>query len=338
MEKYVSLICTFAWIFAYQISMTQEVPAYHFKLDYNVPESPAFSILDANPTKVMRGASAQELIVQIANNFISNSKQEPGVAADFNPYFAFGGRLKNVVEYRENYLKRLLANTQLSFATTASKTYPNDLLFGIGARVTLVDSRDLLKNKALGMAIDSALMPTTDPHPNQNIDEITKNERLGQAYDRIKTKMKNASGGALSIGWATAGRAEGSVFSADSLTGFRNQVWLSAEYGTKHGLNLLGLGMYRSNVFPDSSNIDELILGAGLRYMSSKVNIGGEFIYSSEHGKLDFGMNLEIQAIPKIILYASVNKETNVLNPDLERFVIKPGIRWNFSEQRNNQP
>lgn len=309
--------------------------AYKYKLDYDVPESPAFSILDANPSKIMRGSSAKEFALSVANNFISNNKQEAGIAADFNPYFVFGGRMENVREYRESYLKRILANTQFSFASIRTDEFPNDNLFSGGIRITLIDAFDLLQDSLLGQDIDAALVPNGDPIPPQADstfnDELIELEELGQAYQRAKDRVKLKRGWALSLGAATAQRALNGKLSADSLFSYRDQIWLSGQYSFGKGLNVMGLCMWRNTAI-SSGNTDEVLFGVGVRYIGKRANFGGEVIYSDQKDNLEIGANIEALIAKGVLLCVSIGTGSPDFSEDSNRIFVKPTFKYNISE------
>ena len=337
--------------------------AYHFKLDYNVPESPGFSILDANPTTVMRASAAQEVVVNIANTLLAGKNLEPGVAVDFNPYFIFGGRLENIKEYQEKPGKRFLANTQISLASTSMEEFPDDLFISSGVRFTLFDSKDQLYDDQLINEIGDALTPevfsveqitsiceasfamgqvasveecigdlTTEQEAKGRYSTAYK-DKVKKAYADSKERLRNRSGGALSLGYAMAGRAKGSAFEADSISTFRHQVWLSGQYDFGQGKTLSSILMYRYNALNLEQDRDEIIAGIGLRHTGQQTNLFGELTWNSLSGGIDFRANLEIRLVPKLILYLSAGNEDDLLNTDIDRFVIRPGIKWNLSER-----
>lgn len=315
----------------------QNEEAYKFKLDYDVPESPAFAVLDANPTTVMRGSAAKELVVNLANNFISNAAQETGVAIDFNPYFVFGGRLQNIEEYRESPIKRLLANAQISFASIASDEFPDDNLISVGLRITLFDSFDLLKDTQLGEDISAALSKMDDPSPPGVTEEqykLVKLQGLKDAYDKAKERLKNKKGGAFSIGAALAQRARGGILSADSLATYRNQAWMSGQYSFGNGTNLLGLAMYRNTKLIDDSNVDEVLLGLGLRHLGNAVNIGGEVVYASEKKYIEINGNIETRLFDNVLLAISIGNGSEDGMNENNRLLVKPTLKYNLSQSR----
>ncbi|MFD2564222.1 hypothetical protein [Aquimarina rubra] len=311
--------------------------AYTFKLDYNVPESPAFAVLDANPTTIMRASTPQEIITHLASNFLSGNEVSPGLAFDFNPYLTFGGRLKNVKEYRNSYGKRFLANLQLSFATINSQDFPDDLLFSGGLRATLFDSKDLMFDEQLGKDIDDALSSGgTDPGPMNDNDQgtVVDNPALKQAYVDAKTRYMNKPGGSLALGYAIAGRARDNSFKTDSIVTYRHQAWLVGQYDLgRSGMSINAMVMYRYDQTPQTPDNDGLVSGIALRKYGQKLILSAEIYHDSMKESIDFGGYAEAYLIPSITLFVSLKKETNSITGD-EDVILKPGIKWNFSQSK----
>ncbi|KAA1244579.1 hypothetical protein [Aquimarina sp. RZ0] len=316
---------------------TQNV--YTFKLDYNVPESPAFAVLDANPTTILRASTPQEIVTHLASNFLSGNEVSPGLALDFNPYLTFGGRLKSVKEYRNNYGKRFLANLQLSFATINSMNFPDDLLFSGGIRATLFDSKDIIFDEQLGKDIDTALLSgfsdSGEPGPtNNNQGIVVDNPSLKNAYLNAKTRYMEKEGGSLALGYAIAGRAKDNSFKTDSIVTYRHQAWLVGQYDLgKSEMSINAMVMYRYDQTPQTNNNDGLISGIALRKYGQKLILSAEIYHNSMTESIDFGGYAEAYLIPSITLFVSLKKEVNSVTGD-EDVVLKPGIKWNFSEAK----
>lgn len=309
--------------------------AFKFKLDYNVPESPAFSILDANPTTIMRGNAAQEAVVNLATNFISGNDVSPGLAIDFNPFFAFGGRLKSISDYRTKYWNRFLANTQFSIATIASENFPDDVLMSGGIRFTLFDSKDPLYDTTLMSDIDNALIagiPARGPGQPANAGTIIKNSQLTDAYNSARNRYKESSGGSLSVGYAVAARARGGSFKTDSIVGYRHQAWLAGQYDLgKSKISLSTMFMYRydKDIIEDNSGV---ITGLGIRKYGEKVIFSGEFVYDEFREEIGFGAYIEAYLIKNIIIFASFGRDDSI--EDSDSYAFKPGVKWNLSESK----
>ncbi|GAA3513525.1 hypothetical protein GCM10022393_29150 [Aquimarina addita] len=307
-------------------------------MDYNVPESPAFSVLDANPTTVLRASAPQEIISHLASNFLSGNEVSPGIALDFNPYFTFGGRVRSIDVYRNNYWKRLLANTQVSFATINSIDYPEDMLFSGGIRATLFDSKDILFDKSLGDDIDKALLPddSVEPGPFEDNDQgaVVNNKKLADAYEKAKRRYQNTKGGSIAIGYAIAGRAKDNSFKTDSIVTYRHQAWLAGQYDLgKSNMSINAMVMFRYDQTIQADDVDGVISGIALRKYGKKLIVSAEIYHDSMKESIDFGGYAEAYLIPNITLFVSLKKETNSITNE-EDVILKPGIKWNFSQSK----
>lgn len=318
-----------------QVGTSDDEPAFKYKLDYNVPESPAFSVLGANPTTVMRGSASQEVVVNLASEFLSGGKADSGVGIDFNPYFVFGGRLKSVSEYRKSSLKRILANTQLSFGTVNDKVFPDDLLMATGLRVTLFDTKDPLYDKSLGEEIDKIL---ADKNSGDILGENFSDEEskviesdFAPAYAASKKKYKNKAGGSMSIGAAIATRAKGQSLVIDSLTSDKSQLWLSGQYDFGvSGLSTTGMLMYeKSDNSTETTNAT--IAGLALRQYRDDLIINAEVTYNSILDGFEAAGLVEYYKFKNIVVYASFSYRVDEITGLYDR-MFKPGIKWNISE------
>ena len=310
--------------------------AYIFKLDYNVPESPAFSILDANPTTVMRGNAAQEVIVNLASSFVGNGSTSPGLALDFNPFFVFGGRLNNIDDYKENISKRLLANTQVSIATIDSKIFPNDMLFSGGIRITLFDTKDIIFDSVLASEIDKALItdiPTPIPgQPIINMQHVD-NKLLAEAYSRAKKRYQESKGGSTSVGYAVAGKALNNSFKTDSISTFRHQAWIVGQYDLgKLSMSVNGMLMYRyEKGLTNELDKNGIISGISLKHYGNKLILSGEIYFDGIKDEIGFGGYIEAYVLPNISIYASLSKDETKRSSS---YHFKPGIKYNLSETK----
>lgn len=318
-------------------AQSNPLAAFQYKLDYNVPQSPAFSVLGANPTTVMRATAPQEMIVNMASNFIGGNKADPGFAIDFNPYFNFGGRLQSSEEFRRKYFKRLLANAQMSLATVDSRMFPTDLMIGSGLRITLFDSKDNLNDKELAADIDRILLSAIQAENDFNFgdeeqeDQIVVIPSLKDAYERGKARYRKKAGGALSLGTAFSARAQNRSFQSDSLQAVRSQVWLSGQFDFgENGFSINGMLMYQNDRF-NLENEGGLIAGLAMRHYGEKSIFLGEIIYDDILQGIEFTAYTELYLIPQITITVSLGYQIDEFTMQ-DGLVIKPGVKWNLSE------
>lgn len=330
-----SMIFFFCKLGSGQIGSVNDSLAYKYKLDYNVPESPAFSVLGANPTTVMRGNAAQEVVVHLASEFLSGGTADSGLGLDFNPYFVFGGRLKSVSEYRNNAFKRILANTQLSLGTVNDKMFPTDLLMGTGLRITLFDTKDPLYDRSLGKEIDKVLAGGNDgdllSEDFSDTESKTISLDFAPAYAASKRRYKNKAGGSLSIGAAIATRAKDHSLSIDSLSTNKSQLWLSGQYDFgASGLSMTGMLMYQ-NDRNLADNQNGTISGLAFRQYRDDLIINAEITYNSHRRGFEAGGLVEYYKVKNIVVFASFSYKVDDLTGQYERH-FKPGMKWNVSE------
>lgn len=319
--------------------------AYRYIVDYNVPESPAFSVLGINPNLVMMGSAAKPVAVHIGNQLLSGGSVDNGIAIDFNPYFTLlGGQFNNINDYRNNYWKRLLANTQLSIATTALEEFPNDLAYGFGGRLTLFDSKDQLFKSELGNKIDTCLLQNArgggpvPPEKGETIEDISFNGCMTDAYEEVRNELLNQKGGAISLGWALSGRVQGAILRGDSISVNRNQLWLSGQYSLGKGIDLLGMVMQRFEIGNTSDN--QTSLGIATRFSKSNFNFSGELIYqiNGSQGVLDGGLNAAFRIMPKVLYVFHLATRDDPSDENIKKqLVARSGLRWNFSEISNSK-
>lgn len=308
-----------------------KVNAYEWILDYDVPESPALSLYEANPNQVMRGSAAKPVAVHILNQFTSRGAIEEGIALDFNPYFVAGGGFKNLKTYWDSPLLRLAANTQMSVATVSIEDNEQDLHYAVGFRTTLVDQRSLLKNRDLVSRIGTALLPKpTDPVQPGTAEGFGTPERniaLTEIYERAREKVKTEEGVAISVGYAFGGKLKSATADLDSLDVNRHHVWYSMQYSTRIGLDILAsfIGKYGDGLDPENK------LGTAVRYNRDRVSYAGEGVYDFDEKKFHIGGNTEIKLLRQLYFVFALSGSA-IREESSDKIKATGAIRWNLSE------
>lgn len=121
------------------------MPAEDPVLDLAVPESPAFTLLGLSPQNVVRPATPRILATSLLSGVDRNGNFQAGLALDVSPYMLFAGDSLTIEEYRkeENWWKRVLANIQVSLATTKGAEKADDAVrLGFGVRTILWNQGD----------------------------------------------------------------------------------------------------------------------------------------------------------------------------------------------------
>jgi hypothetical protein len=134
----ISLMITFLLFNAisYSQSDEQQSDLAKTRVDYAVPEAPAFKILDVEPDAIMRPGNVREVGVSIAN-FLSN-----GGAIEISPGLLFAP--SSLKDYQSHpFVYRL----RVSFSTKSSQYGARD--YALGVRMTFIDETDLRTDKLL---------------------------------------------------------------------------------------------------------------------------------------------------------------------------------------------
>lgn len=308
-----------------------EQPAYKFILDYDVPESPAFVALGVSPEKVTTGSASKPIVVNLLNQAVTGDRASAGLALDFSPYFVFGGRFDNISEYRNNALKRRLANTLVSLATIQDPADSANLRFGVGARMTVFDDHDPLQNERLVDRIAALLTPAEEElvvgrETGTGIDTVAG---LAEAYRALVDSIQSTPGRALAVGWGMAGTVRGAVLEADSITGTRHRFWAGYRETFRGGVEFLGAVQVGEGVSEDNS----FRVGGALRANIRSVRLTGEVVYESETGEIHPGGIAVIKLIPQVDVVASLGSEPDATGAsDTGKLRFRTMLRWNFSE------
>ena len=82
------------------------------RLDLNVPESPAFTVLDVSSEQVINPANYRTLAFSLLNGLDPSGNGQIGLAIDTKPFYLVGSSSYTLDEYRKNKAMRLLSRLQ----------------------------------------------------------------------------------------------------------------------------------------------------------------------------------------------------------------------------------
>lgn len=336
--KKLTLLCSAFFLGGGALLHAQNTPgsdtaAYKFVLDYDVPESPAFTVLDLSPSNVLRGSAAKPAAINLINQFAAGGKLENGVALDFNPYFLLGGRMKSLNAYRQDYWLRFAANTQFSFATTNSVDEPGSMLYGTGLRFTFLDQHDILFDQELGPAIDRFLAPSQTGTVGGSETPTTVSlggsakDSIDAVYKRVTDRVMKKSGWGISAGFASSGIVHNSILKGDSIHVQRYMTWVGVQYHFGNYFTVLGnvQGRYTFDHAPDNR------AGIGIRGGTSKVNLILETVWASNSRPV-YGGNVEVKLFGGLKYIFSLS---TVSAGDAYAVRVKSSLRWNPGRPTN---
>lgn len=108
---------------------------------HTVPSSPAFSVLNFEPTSVLRPTSPAELKANILNSFDDEGKLKPNLGIEFAPYWLSNRDSLTEVEYfNPNTIQTIKQTFQFSAAVVNDSVLNNNKL-GLGLRFQILQGK-----------------------------------------------------------------------------------------------------------------------------------------------------------------------------------------------------
>lgn len=348
---------------AWRPSLAQS-PAENYKtysLDMSVPESPAFTVLGVSPQNVVHPSSTRELATSLVNGIGKNGEVQTGLAIDTAPYLLVAGSELTLADYRNSYMTRLLANTQLSFGTAkaAGGSDASATRYGIGVQMKLYDRGDArtnndyfdlpncYKEKTDAMFNAPPINPL-DPNRATIVAGRQKELEEGVVDCRKKAKQKLWNRSSWLLGLASAWATEGSDGTHSSGTG----VWTTYAYGfekvpvlEENAQLLFHARVHNDETVTDKTTAtgfakrDSWMLGTRFRYGSDTGSLSAEFSYTK--GKLDYGQTEsvrrlavggEIKITKDVWLVASVGGEGGFRDGSSRPFALG-GLKFGSSSE-----
>jgi len=135
-----------------------------FTADVAVPESPAFTVLGITPETVARPSTPQQLATALVNGIDRNGNFQTGIAIDTQPYMLAYGHKLSWTQYRDRYMARFFARTQVSLGTTKGATEDDKSgRVAVGLRFTLWNLGDPFRDEDTAKCLDAAAQAVLTP-------------------------------------------------------------------------------------------------------------------------------------------------------------------------------
>lgn len=156
-----------------------------------IPETPAFSILEVTPSEVTRPGTGRDLAVGLLQGLDAYGNMQSGIAFEFSPYL-INNRDISLSSYREDLWAKVASRTKLSFATSkGADEKDKSLRAALGLRTTLLDFGDpYLENAETDGCFDKAMRDTTAEATER--DDIHRRVALKQLDEASASKLDAA--------------------------------------------------------------------------------------------------------------------------------------------------
>lgn len=329
--------------------------------DYSVPESPGFTVLGLNPQTVVRPTTPQELATTILSGVDKNGNFQSGIALDTAPFMMLLGRNLRITNYRDNYLRRLLARTQVSFATVKG-TSENDksARLGFGTNIILFDNGDPRMDREIdGCFEDSAKVADDgEPIPPLQSEELRKaiiagrESKFRQGVIACRNAARQRLWGRSSLGVGLAGSWISKNGKTRDFSWDGGAIWTSLVYGfEKTSLNQRAqlIFHFRRRIKEQVPNPDvngEFLQKDsnffGSRFRFGNPNFIGNFetVYIQEkevrqpvdtYYRVSFGV--ERRLTTNFYLNLGIGGETKKKDDSNERLFVSTGFNWGVTKE-----
>ncbi len=185
-----------------------------------VPESPAFTILSASPSNVTRPGAVRDLGLALLDGIGDDGKVVQGFSLEASPW-VLPGFTVSMNEYQDSWAKFVGSNLQLSLGTVRSAGDTSSTDIALGARATLIDRGDVVRNRTIADSIGSRILRDCAPAmPGDPSDPGC----IGRIIEQARGEHWNAF--RVSIAAASALRLQNSISTDNEVVGA--SAWLVA--------------------------------------------------------------------------------------------------------------
>jgi hypothetical protein len=314
---------------------------------FAVPESPAFTFLNASPGEITRPSTWREFSAALASGVNSSGNPQHGFALEVAPFQVVPGFQVTLREYQRNFFKRAAYRTQLSLGTVQASgdTGSTDIAFGV--RIPLLDDGDLVQSAAYMRELGDSLLTCKPSGPGR--DPVAQREclakqkgRVDSTYRRVRDLRSDWRTRRVVVAFALGTRLVNSSFSARHALGWSAWALGSNPLGS-WGMVVGSLKYSRRYDLPASPSFSSLRYGGRALMGSTGVNGFLEVIGESrfdedpgvEEGKTSWSAGLEVRLVPGLWLSTGFGQRyAEAQEPD--RVVVLANLRWGISAEPRN--
>lgn len=306
---------------------------------YAVPESPAFTFLDATPASVSRPTTSRELGVALLSGLDHAGRVQQGFAVEFTPAQLVRTSL---AQYRPGHWQYLLSNLQVSLGTARAAGDSASTDLALGLRTTILDEGDPMTSPTFVRALGDALLKCAPTRPG----EAQSPACLGNSARALREAWVGQRWNArrLTIAAATGLRFANSAVKDSRGLGW--SVWLAGANPLGGWGQVLAQLQYRHRRLADpASPRNSVAYGAralaGGGGFDAFVEVTGQSGLGSTTGSDaangSWTGGVEFRAADNLWLSAGLGSKVAVQGqPD--KVVVIANVRWGISRDRHFQP
>lgn len=308
-----------------------------------VPESPAFTFLGANPSKVNHPYTPRDLAATLLSAVDSSGGLKQGFALGVTPWYLIPGIRITPEEYAANRLKYLLAWTQLSLGTVRSSGDSASTDLALGIRMTLLDRGDPWTDRNFAPDVEAVFEACRLEHPSNSatLDEVEK-ARAACIREKFKALRdawveRHKSTVSLSLGAATGWRFDQSRVSDRDNMGW--SAWAALGWRREKRWRVIGQLQYDYRSAIDSQPSGKtLAYGARAALGSERLNTFVEVVGTrgfslpagADKGKGNWSWGIEARIAENTWLSTGLGSTFDDQDAP-ERIVVIANIRWGIT-------
>jgi hypothetical protein len=299
---------------------------------YAIPESPAFTFLDATPAQISRPTTARAFAAAVLNGASPlTGELQQGVALDVAPWSFVPGLRIPLSEYQSSRSRYVLANTQLSHATVRASGDTSATDLAAGVRITLVDRSDPMSDTAFTGELRRRLRSCLPDQPTDAA--VAQAQACGREQAQALRKQWLSDRGHWNDASLAAAAAGGWRFARSQLSDGVWQGWA----GWITGAMPLGrggqvIGQLRYNAHQGDQD-DGLAYGGRALYGSAEMNGFVEVAGGSRTGgrpsRADWTGGLEFKAAENLWISTGFGSRSNAAGGN--RGVLVADLRWQLA-------
>lgn len=332
------------WSLAGAATLAAQSPPPTSVSSYAVPETPALTFLEAEPTEIARPTSIRALVTELANGIAGSGQVEQGFGLAIAPWSLIPSLRIPLSSYQNNAGSYLLANTQLSFGTVRSPGDSGATDMALGLRMTLWDNADPMRDTAFTAQLRRALVrclqdvqePPEDEEAMKRLqEECRKHTDAVKRVYRERIERRGAwNRSSFAVAAAYGLRLDESSFDQARELGW--SVWAHAAFPLGAKTQLLGQLRYlERKEDPDGPERRAIVYGGRLFHGSASLNffaeIAGEHLTDPDQGlarnATRWAVGLEFKAAEELWLSTGLGSDATTAQPD-GRALVLAGLRW----------
>lgn len=312
-------------------------------VNFAIPESPAFTFLGVNPTKVARPGSTRDLGVALLSAIDSTGRMLQGFAADFTLWTVIPGFDLPLSTVQSSWPHYVLSTAQISLATARAQSDTASTDIALGLRLTLLDQGDPMLDNEFTRALGTALLRCAPSQPGlggRAEQEACLHRARGELAQLWQRRHWNEP--RISVGLGTGVRAVNSLL--------RNREWLGWSAWGAGAIPVASLQILLHVQYDQRESVGgtpasqalsygtRALLGSGT--VAGYLELLGTRLFAvsagTERGTASWSGGIEFEAAENLWLSTGFGSRFATETQE-DKIVIIAGIRWAISDAARYQ-